>query len=258
MSDNPNNADSIPGDHDVRTIVQCAAKAIKVLKKSVSIDEIYDFIVSNDLYHFATDVPKHVLRTCIRRHTVDAGRVDMASDLIFIEENELYALAASGRKKRSPMGMRRIQRAKDKAEIIERLTSESKVDGLVLQPLFKEIWRLLLFSALVGFKAQKREALEPVDQGKGIDQSSFGNSPAWPGILYLMGLVEAEDTAMLASSDEADTNRIQMFEEYANGGLSILREKCGHDEPSLRFLVDYVVSEISSFSAGDPDLKIEI
>jgi dnd system-associated protein 4 len=240
------------------TIVDCAKKALHELGRSASIEEIYEFIIKNELYVFNTDNPKHVLRTCIRRHTLGADRVDMAADILFVEENEIYSLAGTSRKRRSASGMRRIQRAKDKAEIIDKLTSEIKSEGVVHPAPFKEIWRLLLFCALVGFKAGQREPLDPVDQGKGIDQSSFGNSPAWPGVLYLMGLVETQSTAPLASSDDADALRIQMFEEYANAGLTILREKCHCGEPDLRFLIEYVNSEMSQQFAGDPNLQIAI
>lgn len=240
------------------TIISCATKALNEIGRPASVEEIYQFIIKNGLYVFNTDKPEHVLRTSMRRHTLDAGRVDMAAEILFYEENEIYSLAGTNRKRRSASGMRRIQRAKDKADIIDKLTSEIKNDGDVKPAPFKEIWRLLLFCALIGFKAGKREPLNPIDQGKGIDQSSFGNSPAWPGVLYLMGLVETQSTAPLASTDEADADRIQMFEEYANAGLTILKEKCQNGEPDLRFLIEYVNSEISRKFPTNPNLQIAI
>ncbi|TVR64209.1 MAG: DNA phosphorothioation-associated protein 4, partial [Candidatus Competibacteraceae bacterium] len=85
-------------------------------------------------------------------------------------------------------------------------------------------WRLLLFAAQVGIKNSRREPLRSVDSGKGIDQTTFGNCPAWPGVLYLMSLVESESTNALSGSGEAEDQRILIFQEYANGGLSILQE----------------------------------
>jgi dnd system-associated protein 4 len=90
--------------------------------------------------------------------------------------------------------------------------------------IFREIWRLLLFSAQIGLKAKRREALRSVETGKGIDQATFGNSASWPGILYLMSLSETGDSGILASSPEGEDQRVQLFQEYANGGLGILRE----------------------------------
>lgn len=115
------------------------------------------------------------------------------------------------------VGVRRIYRATDKEEIIVALTG-SKLG------VFREIWRLLIFSAQVGIRNNKREPLVSTDSGKGIDQSTFGNCPAWPGILYLIGLVEADDATILAGSPDAEEQRITAFQEYANGGLALLEQ----------------------------------
>src|SRR5207302_416297 len=104
-------------------------------------------ICANNDYKFNTPVPQHVLRTSIRRHTVEAGRKDMAQTLIFEEnDNETYRLLKASMKRRSQPGMRRINRAADKEDIIKSLTSEPT-------GVFREIWRLLLFSAILGFKS---------------------------------------------------------------------------------------------------------
>ena len=115
------------------------------------------------------------------------------------------------------MGMKRIQRASDKEEIIKSLMADHI-------SIFKEIWRLLLFSAQVGIKNSRREPLRSIDSGKGIDQTTFGNCPAWPGVLYLMSLVESESTNSLSGAGEAEDQRILIFQEYSNGGLSILQD----------------------------------
>jgi len=251
--------ESLNLEKDARTtIVDCAVRALRSLAKPSSIEEIYSYILKNNLYDFNTSVPEHVLRTCIRRHTVGAGRVDMSDEILFEVDSEAYQLLETGKKRRTQVGMKRIQRAKDKATIIEALITDSDVQGQKTPAPFKEIWRLLLFSALVGFKAKRREPLTQVDPGRGIDQSSFGNSPSWPGILYLVGLVETSTTDPLASSESAEAARIQIFEEYANGGLAILREKCGHSEPDLRFLIEFVNEEIFHAPLPSPDLKIAI
>lgn len=235
-----------------RTIVDCAVRALKALGKPSTVQEIYDYICAHSEYQFNTSVPSHVLRTSIRRHTIGAGRADMAHALLFEEtENETYRLVNTATKKRGQPGMRRIHRAKDKEEIIQSLTHEST-------GAFKEIWRLLLFAAVLGFKLGKREALAEVDTGRGIDQSSFGNSPSWPGILYLIGLVENSTTDLLASSEEAESARIQMFEEYANGGLSVLKERCGDAAAGFDFLVGFVSDHLNADSAPQPDLTIAI
>ena len=148
------------------------------------------------------------------------------------------------------MGMKRIQRASDKEEIIKSLMADHI-------SIFKEIWRLLLFSAQVGIKNSRREPLRSIDSGKGIDQTTFGNCPAWPGVLYLMSLVESESTNALSGSGEAEDQRILIFQEYANGGLSILEDFFSDRSVDLDGLLVFIDSQIIG-ELGKPDLELTI
>jgi len=173
----------------------------------------------------------------------------MAKALVFEEaNNETYRLVNTSTKRRSQPGMRRIQRAADKEDIIKSLTSEST-------GVFREIWRLLLFSAILGFKYGKRERL--ANPGGGIDQQTFGNTPSWPGILHLMGLVETSSTELLASSEEAEAARIQMFEEYANGGLALLKERSANTDAGFEFVADFVIEHLADTPTPTPNLNFE-
>jgi dnd system-associated protein 4 len=114
--------------------------------------------------------------------------------------------------------MRRIQRSADKESLVQTLTTGEN-------PPFKEIWRLLIFAAAVGQSRGRREALKAVDSGKAIPAAIFSNSTAWPGFHYLMALVEKDDSEILGGGDEREDARLVIFEEYANGGLSIIQEE---------------------------------
>jgi len=145
---------------------------------------------------------------------------------------------------------KRIHRARDKERIINTLMAE-QVD------VFKEIWRLLLFAAQIGLKEGKREPLESIDSGKGIDQSTFGNCPSWPGICYLMSLVEEDSSVPLSGTSEAEERRLAIFQEYANGGLSVLQDYFADRNPDLDSILSFI-DENSRLEAQDPDLKISI
>jgi dnd system-associated protein 4 len=147
-------------------------------------------------------------------------------------------------------GVKRVHRAKDKEDLIVALTSEHV-------GVFKEIWRLLLFAAQIGFQEKRREPLGPVDSGKGIDQSTFGNCPSWPGVSYLLALVENGTSDSLSGAPEAEDSRLDVFQEYANGGLAVLRE---HFQDRIIDL-DSVISFIDMRSRTvnqDPDLELSI
>lgn len=156
----------------------------------------------------------------------------------------------SSPKRRGAIGMKRIRRATDKEDIIQLLMAEGG--------LFREIWRLLLFAALLGHKQSRREELGDTEAGRGIDQSSFSNNPSWPGVLYLLGLVETDATDVLCASEEAEDHRITVFEEFANGGLAILKEEFTARNCNLDTLLLFIETQASATPSKPVNLKIAI
>jgi dnd system-associated protein 4 len=148
-------------------------------------------------------------------------------------------------------GSKRIMRATDKSDLIEDLMSEDI-------GVFREIWRLLLFAAQIGIKKGRKEPLKSVDSGKGIDQATFGNSSAWPGILYLMSIAETGDASLLSGDNSGDDQRISLFEEYANGGLSELKEYFAVNALSLDSLLSFIEVNTLISKAGDNEINLSI
>jgi dnd system-associated protein 4 len=236
-------------------IREAAETALRRLGRAGTIEEIYAEILKGKLFEFNSPTPEHVLRTTIRRHTGNVERVD-TSDLVLFSmvENEVYALNTpidtKAQRNAGAIGVKRIHRATDKEEIIRLLTSDQL-------GVFKEIWRLLVFAAQVGFRSDRKERLTATDSGKGIDQSTFGNNPAWPGILYLMALAEKGSAEALGGSAENEEERLAMFQEYANGGLAILRDFFSSRPASLDALIEFIDSQRLS-KQGKPDLDLSI
>lgn len=241
--------------NDEITIADAAEAALRALARPVSIDEIFDFIVERNLYVFNTPTPKHVLYTTIQRHLDGGHRTDKFTNIRFyMSENDTISLQpphkASGASK--ARGPKRIMRASDKEDLIQELMHEQV-------GIFREIWRLLLFAAQIGVQHRRREALKATDPGKGIDQSTFGNAGSWPGILYLIGIVDVGESGILAGTAEGDDQRIQLFQEYANGGLSVLREFFKERTVDLDGLLAFIQSNQRSESALSPaDLDLTI
>ena len=236
------------------TIAEVAQKVLQALGRPASVDEIYTEILQKKLYEFNTPTPEHVLRTTIRRHTGNVERVDSSGEVLFeMISDDVYGLSTGSRtnaRKRTGSGMKRIQRANDKEEIIKSLMSDNV-------GVFKEIWKLLLFAAQVGMRNDKRLPLKAVDAGKGIDQSTFGNCPAWPGVLYLMTLAETQNSNCLSGTAEAEDDRVSVFQEYANGGLEILRDFFAGRPLDLDGLIAFIETQREE-SAGRLDLELTI
>ena len=234
------------------TICEAGRIALEILGRPATIPEIYAKIVELRLYDFNTPVPQHVLRIQIRRATAGIESPEGVKRKVFaVAGDELYELMKDNAKKRFTIGMKRIHRAQDKRRIIEALTS----DGTAA---FREIWRLLLFAAALGFKNGRRDPLINADTGDAIRQEIFGNSPAWPGVLFLMGLVETNATDVLMASEEAEDQRIKVFEEYANGGLAILEDYFKVGSCNLDGLLNFIQSQTAEVQTTKPDLQISI
>ncbi len=234
------------------TIIEAAKAALENLGHPSGIPEIYSKICELGLYQFSTPVPEHVLRTQIRRATDGLVVPHGVKGKVFaLAGDEIYDIMKDISKPRHTVGMKRIRRAADKGRIIELLTS----DGTTA---FREIWRLLLFAALLGFKNNRREQLGNVQSGEAIRQELFGNSPAWPGILYLIGLVESGTTDVLMASEDAEDKRVTSFEEYANGGLAILQEHFKAGNCNLDSLLNFIQAQTAEIYTKKPDLQISI
>lgn len=149
------------------------------------------------------------------------------------------------------LGMRRVHRPKAREALIKELISD-RIGA------FPDIWRLLLFAAHIGFKNQNRRSLGDIDSGKGIDQSTFGNCVAWPGLLYLMALIENSDpTVCLMGNASSEEFRLSIFQEYAHGGLSIMEDFFASHPCDLDGLLEFIDTQTKP-GVGEPDLDIKI
>lgn len=151
---------------------------------------------------------------------------------------------------KGPISAKRIHRAKDKQELVDLLTSDT-------MGVFKEIWRLQLFTALVGVAHKRRVSLSAVDSGKGIDQETFARCPAWPGVLYLIAIAEAGNAEPLASTQAAEDARVLAFEEYSNGGLEMMADFFRGRSADLNGLLEFIETNLADEVAA-PSLDLAI
>ena len=148
--------------------------------------------------------------------------------------------------------MRRINQAIDKDSIIEALSSG---DGAI----FPTKWSLFMFAAVLGFKHGCRKKLVKTDQGKAIRTEQFANNDmCFNGVLNLMTLLEKEDERILVSNEENDDLKVTIFEEYINGGLSLLNEKLETSSFSLDSIIAFVAEEIFQGNINPDDIELKI
>ena len=93
-------------------------------------------------------------------------------------------------------------------------------------PTFKDA---MVFASAVGFKRKNRKPFqkssEPIDLD--VFRGDFDRT-----IMNIIAIEESDDPRMIAPSSEDD--RIRIFEEYANGGLDILKREIWDDKQDWR------------------------
>ena len=115
--------------------------------------------------------------------------------------------------------------------------------------------RVVIYTAMLGFKNKRKETLSSPDQGAAIRSELFSKDPCFEGILNLMMLLENNDSNLLAETEENDNQKIELFEEYANGGLAIMQGKLDTSNYSLDSVVSFLAEEIHENSQSADDLS---
>ncbi len=127
------------------------------------------------------------------------------------------------------MAANRIRIAKDKADLVKSLISSEHKSSP-----FQTYADVIAFAASLGNKRKKRLPLGDISKREpgSIDLDIFV-SRGYDMAIKLIAIAETKNPQILSHLDaELEAERLQIFEEYANGGLEILREE-------LRGAADY-------------------
>ena len=112
-----------------------------------------------------------------------------------------------------------INRSKIHEEMVQRLAVQ-KIPPAD-RSLFPTIRELLCFAALLGYSEGKRIPLDSDSGKEDVSYQQFERGDA-EDLIYLIALAETKDPEILKDGEESRCAEI--FEEYANGGLQILRD----------------------------------
>ncbi|HEY9607229.1 MAG TPA: DNA phosphorothioation-associated protein 4 [Allocoleopsis sp.] len=144
------------------------------------------------------------------------------------------------------MGANRIRVAKDKADLVKSLVVSDQTTGPF--PTYADV---MVFAAALGAKRKKRSPLGSISTKEpGPIALEVFASRGYDLMLKLLAIADTKDAKILSLFDEkSEEKRIHIFEEYANGGLEILRDE-------LRGAVDY--SERLLLILSDERFKKEV
>jgi dnd system-associated protein 4 len=112
-----------------------------------------------------------------------------------------------------------INRSRIHEDMVQRLAM-IKLPGAD-RTLFPTIRELLCFAALLGYSEKRRV---PLDEEAGVEDVSYQQFERGDAedLIYLIALAESKDPEILKDGEEGRCAEI--FEQYANGGLHIIRE----------------------------------
>jgi dnd system-associated protein 4 len=127
------------------------------------------------------------------------------------------------------MALNRIRIDKDKAELVQSLLDAPGTTGA-----FGTYADLVMFAAALGAKHKKRSPINSISTTEPAPIAlEIFISRGYDVAIKLLAIAETGEPTILSVYDpKAEEERLRIFEEYANGGLEILREE-------LRGSVDY-------------------
>ncbi|MDY7019861.1 MAG: DNA phosphorothioation-associated protein 4 [Cyanobacteriota bacterium] len=153
------------------------------------------------------------------------------------------------------MALNRIRVAKDKADFVKALTeSESKTGP------FQTYADVIAFAATLGMQRKKRIPLEAIAKREPSPISlEVFISRGYDLMIKLIAFLEENDPKILSPFDiESEEKRTKIFEEYANGGLEVLREECrGAVDYSDRLLL-LLISERDRDNQLEPNQEFDL
>jgi dnd system-associated protein 4 len=119
------------------------------------------------------------------------------------------------------MASHRIRIARDKAELVQALLDSSGTSGL-----FQTYADVMIFAASLGAQQGKRVPLESIAKEPSPISLEIFISRGYDALIKLLALVETQDRSSISAYQlDAEELRVQILEEYANGGLEKLQEE---------------------------------
>lgn len=119
------------------------------------------------------------------------------------------------------MPIHRVRIAKDKAEFVQSLVDFNGNFGP-----FQTYADAIAFAAALGMNAKKRVPLAFVAKEPAPISLEIFISRGYDSLVKLLAIVATQDPKILSVYDPiSEAQRVQIFEEYANGGLEQLQEE---------------------------------
>ncbi len=146
-----------------------------------------------------------------------------------------------------------INRSRLHEDMVQRLAMQ-KLPGAD-RTLFPTIRELLCFAAMLGYSEGRRVPLDRTAGTEDVSYQQFERGDA-EDLIYLLALAETKDPEILRDGEESRCAEI--FEEYVNGGLQILRDamlQSGGEYPDRDILELLLKTGYLNVEDSEPDVS---
>lgn len=142
---------------------------------------------------------------------------------------------------------RRIRRPKDQDEFYTKLTDQSEFG------IFSTYKDVFMAAGVLGFMEKKRR--EFTNTLEGISWNIF-NLDTDETVINAVAISESVDPKLVNTDEETFDIKIQIFEEYAAGGVEVLFKKVMEDpKKALNLYIEFIMSMEAETSAKDRNLR---
>jgi dnd system-associated protein 4 len=149
------------------------------------------------------------------------------------------------------MRSKRIPRSETQNEVIARLVRDKEGEDKN-----KEKTTLLGYHSGSPLPLKDADGEDDSASGKSIDQDTFKGCPDWPGYIYLLSLANTRSSDCLNATEEHDHDRVELFAQYANGGLDVLRREALFEYKTLEFAQKLMELSYDESDGVAEDLKL--
>lgn len=142
---------------------------------------------------------------------------------------------------------RRLRRPKDQEEYYIKLTDQEEFG------IFTTYKDVFMAAGILGFMEKKKR--EFTGSLEGLNWNVF-NLETDETVINAIAVSETNDPTLINTDEETFNKKVQIFEEYAAGGIEILYKRVMEDpKKALNHYIDYIMSMESETTAQERNLR---
>jgi dnd system-associated protein 4 len=147
------------------------------------------------------------------------------------------------------MADRLIRISKDKADLVKNLVDERSSP-------FETYADVLVFAASLGYRRKKIMPLEEIAKKPEPIRPNIFTNRGYDTAINLLAISHTQNPKIVGSDEDSKNEKIKIFEEYANGGLEIIKDRLKGSVDYLDTILLLLISERNSSQIKDREFDL--